>query len=103
MPTRFASSEDLTPAELREAELRSLPHPSRLAEPVTLKGAAGKALAALGIETVGDLLEHLPHAHRDRRDVRLARELSVGEEATVAVSVRGVTVKPMRDRRRKRV
>jgi ATP-dependent DNA helicase RecG len=103
LPTRFASSEDLTPAELREAELRSLPHPSRLTEPVTLKGAAGKALAALGIETVGDLLEHLPHAHRDRRDVRLARELSVGEEATVAVSVRGVTVKPMRDRRRKRV
>jgi ATP-dependent DNA helicase RecG len=103
LPTRFASSEDLTPAELREAELRSLPHPSRLAEPVTLKGAAGKALAALGIETVGDLLEHLPHAHRDRRDVRLARELGVGEEATVAVSVRGVTVKPMRDRRRKRV
>jgi ATP-dependent DNA helicase RecG len=103
LPTRFASSEDLTPAELREAELRSLPRPSRLAEPVTLKGTAGKALAALGIETVGDLLEHLPHAHRDRRDVRLARELSVGEEATVAVSVRGVTVKPMRDRRRKRV
>jgi ATP-dependent DNA helicase RecG len=103
LPTRFASSEDLTPAELREAELRSLPRPSRLAEPVTLKGAAGKALAALGIETVGDLLEHLPHAHRDRRDVRLARELSVGEEATVAVSVRGVTVRPMRDRRRKRV
>jgi ATP-dependent DNA helicase RecG len=103
LPTRFASSDDLTPAELCEAELRSLPRPSRLAEPVTLKGAAGKALAALGIETVGDLLEHLPHAHRDRRDVRLARELSVGEEATVAVSVRGVTVKPMRDRRRKRV
>ena len=27
----------------------------------------------------------------------------MGEEATVAVAVRGVTVKPMRDRRRKRV
>jgi ATP-dependent DNA helicase RecG len=103
LPTRFASSEDLTEADLREAELRSLPHPSRLTEPVTLPGAAGKALVNLGIETVGDLLEHLPHAHRDRRDVRLVRELGVGEEATLAVTVRSVAVRPMRDRRRKRV
>jgi ATP-dependent DNA helicase RecG len=103
LPGRFASSDDLTPAELREAELRSLPRPSRLTEPVTLPGSAGKALVNLGIETVGDLLEHLPHAHRDRRDVRLARELGVGDEATVAVTVRSVAVKPMRDRRRKRV
>ena len=35
--------------------------------------------------------------------MRLVGELAVGEEATVAVAVRGVTVKPMRDRRRKRV
>ena len=35
--------------------------------------------------------------------MRLIGELGVGEEATVAVAVRGVTVKPMRDRRRKRV
>ena len=70
---------------------------------MTLPGGAGKALAALGIETVGDLLEHLPHAHRDRRDVRQVAELALGEEATVAVAVRSVTVKPMRNRRRKRV
>ena len=103
MPTRFAATEELTPDELRGAELRSLPRPSRLAEPVELPGKAGKALVGLGIETVGDLIEHLPHAHRDRRDVRLAGELGVGEEATVAATVRSVTVRPMRDRRRKRV
>ncbi len=103
MPTRFAATDELTPEELRGAELRSLPRPSRLAEPVSLPGKAGKALVALGIETVGDLLEHLPHAHRDRRDVRLAGELGVGEEGTVAATVRSVTVRPMRDRRRKRV
>jgi ATP-dependent DNA helicase RecG len=103
LSTRFAATDELTPEELRGAELRSLPRPSRLREPVSLPGKAGKALAALGIETVGDLLEHLPHAHRDRRDVRLAGELGVGEEGTVAATVRSVSVRPMRDRRRKRV
>ncbi len=62
-----------------------------------------KALEKLRIHTWGDLIEHLPHAHRDRREVRPVADLQPGEEATVAVAVRGVTVKPMRDRRRKRV
>jgi ATP-dependent DNA helicase RecG len=94
-PTQFASKEPL-PAG---ATVRSYPKPSLLAEPID----GPKALERLGIATWGDLIEHLPHAHRDRRDVRLVGELGVGEEATVAVAVRGVTVKPMRDRRRKRV
>jgi ATP-dependent DNA helicase RecG len=102
-PTRFASTDELSADELAAAELRSIPRPSRLAEPVRLKGAPGKALEALGIDTSADLIEHLPHSHRDRRDVRLVADLMVGEEATVAVAVRGVRVKPMRDRRRKRV
>ena len=103
MPFRFASPDELTAAEARAARQRSYPRPSRLAEPVRLGGAAGKALDSLGIATVGDLIEHLPHSHRDRRDVRMITDLTVGEDATVAVAVRGVTVKPMRDRRRKRV
>jgi ATP-dependent DNA helicase RecG len=103
VPTRFASTDRLTAADAREAPVRSYPRPSRLGEPVRLRGAAAKALDTLGIETVGDLIEHLPHSHRDRRDVRSVAELGVGEEATIAVAVRGVTVKPMRDRRRKRV
>jgi ATP-dependent DNA helicase RecG len=92
---RFASKEPLPD----DAPIRSYPKPSLLAEPVD----GPKALAKLGIATWGDLIEHLPHAHRDRRDVRLIGELTAGEEATVAAAVRGVTVKPMRDRRRKRV
>jgi ATP-dependent DNA helicase RecG len=103
VPTRFAGGEELTPEELRDAPLRSLPRPHALDEAVTLPGTAGKALTALGIATVGDLLEHLPHAHRDRRDVRRVSELALGEEATVGVAVRSVAVKPMRNRRRKRV
>jgi ATP-dependent DNA helicase RecG len=94
-PTRFASNEPLPD----DAPVRSYPRPSLLAEPID----GPKALERLDIHTWGDLIEHLPHAHRDRRDVRLVAELGVGEEATVAVAVRGVTVKPMRDRRRKRV
>jgi ATP-dependent DNA helicase RecG len=92
---RFASKEPLPD----DAPIRSYPKPSLLAEPVH----GPNALAKLGIATWGDLIEHLPHAHRDRRDVRLIGELTAGEEATVAAAVRGVTVKPMRDRRRKRV
>ena len=83
--------------------LRSLPRPSRLAEPLRLKDPAAKAAAGLGIETIGDLLEHLPHTHRDRRETRHVAELGVGEEATVAVTVRSVSVRPMRNRRQKRV
>ena len=83
--------------------MRSIPRPSLLAEPLGARGKTAKGLAALGIETKGDLLEHLPHTHQDRRDARTIASVGVGEEATVAVTVRSVSVKPMRDRRRKRV
>jgi ATP-dependent DNA helicase RecG len=49
------------------------------------------------------VLEHLPHSHRDRRETRTVVALGIGEEATVAVTVKSVAVRPMRDRRRKRV
>jgi ATP-dependent DNA helicase RecG len=92
----FASAKELTP---RSAPVRSFPRPSLLEEP--LEGP--KALEKLGLRTWGDLIEHFPHAHRDRRDVRLIGQLALGEDATVAVAVRSISVKPMRDRRRKRV
>jgi len=59
-------------------------------------------LDALGIETLADLVEHFPHSHRDRTLHDVAA-LSVGQDATVAVTVRTVSVKPMRNRRQKRV
>ncbi len=92
----FASTKELAP---QAAAVRSYPRPSLLEEPLD----GPKALEKLGICTWGDLVEHFPHAHRDRRDVRLIGQLALGEDATVAVAVRSVTVKPMRDRRRKRV
>ena len=99
----FGGTEELTAESLRGAGLRSIPRPSRLAEPVKASTQAAKGLAALGIETRGDLLEHFPHSHRDRREVRALASLGVGEEATVAVTVRDIRVRPLRDRRRKKV
>jgi ATP-dependent DNA helicase RecG len=66
------------------------------------KGARDAA-DALGLRTAGDLLEHFPHTHRDRRDVRSIASLGIGEKATVAAVVRSVTVRPMRNRRMKLV
>jgi ATP-dependent DNA helicase RecG len=89
---RFASSEPLSPDI---AAIRSWPRPSLLAAPVP-------GLDALGIATVGDLLEHFPHSHSNRELLPVA-QLAIGQEGTVAVTVRSVSVKPMRNRRQKRV
>jgi hypothetical protein len=56
---------------------------------------AAKAAAALGLETVRDLLEHLP---RDRREARTIDALQPGEVATVVVEVRTVSSRPVRRR-----
>ena len=95
MPLRFATTDELTSAELTAASVRSYPRPEMLAQPV-------KGLDALGIETLGDLIEHFPHSHRDRSLQDIA-SLAVGQDATVAATVRSVAVKPMRNRRQKRV
>jgi len=94
-PTAFASSVELTPEELCAAPVR-YPRPSRLAEPVQAPGEkAAKALATLGISTVGDLLEHLP---RDWRESRTVSELAMGESATVVVEVRSISSRSVRRR-----
>ena len=83
--------------------LRSAPRPSLLARPLTsLEGvgpAAAQHAAKLGIETVGDLLGHLPFDHRDYADARPVAELAIGEEATIAVTVKDCRVRPTRRRR----
>ncbi len=72
------------------------PRPSRLREPLELPGkriAAG--MRTLGIETVGDLLEHLPS---DSREARTVAALRSGEQATVAVEVRAIAARAVRRR-----
>ena len=80
-----------------------MPRPSRLAAALPLKGAAAEAASTLGLQSVGDLLEHFPHSHRDRREVRSVAAIGPGQEATVEVAVRTVRVRPMRNRRGRRV
>jgi ATP-dependent DNA helicase RecG len=94
-PVGFADVQPLTRAQMLAAPVR-WPRPSRLAEPLDLPvGKTTDGMAALGIETVGDLLEHLPRDHREARMVAALRE---GEQATVAVQVRSIASRAVRKR-----
>ena len=93
MPRAFASAEPLDAGG--EAPVRT-PRPSRLAEPLEVTPPrAAKGAEALGLTTVGDLLEHLP---RDRREARTIAALEPGETATVVAEVRSITSRPVRRR-----
>jgi ATP-dependent DNA helicase RecG len=93
--TRFASSEALSHAEMIGAPVR-WPRPSRLDAPLApaaKKMAAG--LLALGLGSVGELLEHLPS---DSREARTIAALRAGEQATVSVEVRSISARAVRRR-----
>jgi ATP-dependent DNA helicase RecG len=93
--TAFATSRPLDPAELDAAPVR-YPRPSALQKPLTFGGAKPRQAAqALGLLTIGDLLEHLP---RDRREARTVADLVPGESATVLVAVRSISSRPVRRR-----
>src|SRR5436305_7215015 len=95
-PAVFASRE---PLELAEAP-RSIPRPSLLGARVEVKPRkAAKAAAALGLETAGDLLEHLPFRHEDQREARPVAGLVKGEDATVVGDVRKISSRRARNRR----
>jgi ATP-dependent DNA helicase RecG len=94
-PVAFGSVQPLAPDELREAPVR-WPRPSRLEAPLKVaskRAAAG--LAKLGLQTVGDLLAHLPS---DSREARTIAGLQEGEPATVTVEVRTIRARPVRRR-----
>jgi ATP-dependent DNA helicase RecG len=92
---RFASRLTPSRSDLLGAPLR-WPRPSRLGAPLQPPGRrAARALATLGLETVGDLLEHLPS---DSREGRTIAALRADEQATVAVEVRAIASRPVRRR-----
>ena len=72
------------------------PRPSRLEEPLPSTPAklAG-GLQALGLSTVGELIEHLPTASREARTVAALR---ADEQATVAVRVQSIGQRSVRRR-----
>jgi ATP-dependent DNA helicase RecG len=93
-PRGFASTDRPGFDELLGASVR-WPRPSRLEDGLELTGKAADGAAALGLETVGDLLEHLPRA---RREARTVATLNAGEAATVVVEVRAIAQRPVRRR-----
>jgi ATP-dependent DNA helicase RecG len=103
VPRAFATGEVIEPADLLEAPLKTAPRPSILDAPITnLKGAGPKlsaAAAEMGIESLGDLLRHVPHSYRDRANPVGVGDLRLGEEATVEVEVAGAKLRPTRRRR----
>jgi ATP-dependent DNA helicase RecG len=95
-PTAFATSDALDGDALRSAGPPRYPRPSRLETPLKVTPAKAAAAAErLGLETVGDLLEHLP---RDRQSARTIAELAMDEVATVIVEVRSIASRPVRRR-----
>jgi ATP-dependent DNA helicase RecG len=89
----FASTEPLEPAP------GTRPSPSRLDTPLEVKPVrAAKAAEALGLETVGDLIEHFPREHTDRREARAIASLSEAEDVTVIAEVRRISSRRARGR-----
>ena len=68
----------------------------QLSTPVQLIKGVGprnaEALKKRGVETVEDLLYHLPFRYEDRLHPRLFAELKAGEMASVIAEVRGSTL-----------
>jgi ATP-dependent DNA helicase RecG len=95
VPTAFASTDELDAAALGGAPVR-WPRPSRLEAPVAWKPRpAAEAAEALGLTTVGALLDHIP---RDSGEARTIGELVPEETATVIVEVRSISSRPVRRR-----
>jgi ATP-dependent DNA helicase RecG len=91
----FPDGAPLTRPQLLAAPLR-WPRPERLRQPLELpRGKVAEGMRALGLDTLEDLLEHLP---RDNRAARTVAELRAGEQATVAVQVRSIRSRPVRRR-----
>ncbi|HEX3511474.1 MAG TPA: ATP-dependent DNA helicase RecG [Solirubrobacteraceae bacterium] len=91
----FGSAAPVPREQLLAAPVR-WPTPSRLCAPLpaaTKRVAA--ALRTLGIENVGELLEHLPS---DSRPARTVAGLGRDEQATVNVEVRAISARPVRRR-----
>ena len=102
-PRALGSGRALSREELLAAPVR-WPEPAVLDAPLTILRGAGpklsEAAAELGIDSLGDLLRHLPHGYRDRAAPVGLGELKLGEEATVEVEVRKAgRVRPTRRRR----
>ena len=78
-----------------QSDARDLPDVS--GQPITdLKGIGAKRAeqyARLGIETIGDLIWHLPHRYDDFSRVRLIADVEEGESLSVVANLRGFSTR----------
>jgi ATP-dependent DNA helicase RecG len=76
--------------------------PSGEERPVTSLSGVGpkiaERLAALGIETLGDLVEYVPRAYLDWDEAASFADLALGQEATVRCKLERIRVRPTRRR-----
>jgi ATP-dependent DNA helicase RecG len=94
-PHAFASERHLGREEMLGAPV-CWPRPSRLRDPLDVPSKKlADGLRALGLTSVGALLEYLP---RDSREARTVAGLKAGEGATVAVQVRQIGTRAVRRR-----
>src|ERR671918_1280244 len=102
-PRAFATAEEQDRERIRAAPLRTRPRASRLGAGIaTLRGAGprlAEAASELEVDSLGDLLWHVPHGYRDRTTLSEIADLRLGQEATLEVKVRTVRVRPTRRRR----
>ncbi|HZC31445.1 MAG TPA: hypothetical protein VE261_07995, partial [Gaiellaceae bacterium] len=82
---------------------RGRARPERLAAALDTLGGVGatvkKKLATLGLETIGDLLEHTPRRYETAADEVAIAELHGDEEVVIAGDVLNVSKRPLRGRR----
>jgi ATP-dependent DNA helicase RecG len=92
----------VTRGELLEAPLRTVPRPARLDAPLgSIRGVGEKIAAAaarIGLRTLGDLIENVPHRHEGRAEPTRVSELRSGERTTLVVEVRSARLRPTRRR-----
>jgi ATP-dependent DNA helicase RecG len=93
---RVIGGESAGREQLLDAPVR-WPRPSRLLGRIELPARQAEAAARLGLFTLGDLIEHVPVAHQQRAG-RLVKELRSGEEASVEVELRSISLRPTRRR-----
>lgn len=116
MPTSIIDAQPTGPADLQPPPFgaaRGTPWPALPAPPAeglhrlmapltTLPGvgaAAATRLAGLGLDSVDELLAHLPARYLRYDEARPLGALQIGEEATVRVTVTRIGVRPTRRRR----
>jgi len=100
-PAAFAGG-TLDRAALLAAPLACLHRPERLSTPLKSLNGIGDKLAAacarIGLVTLGDLIENVPHGYADMAAVTEIAELRIGERATIVAEVRSAHWRPTRRR-----